>query len=226
MNASNCSWVCSPRASASSMSLSAATISRTRAMSCGGGTAQRVPHPAELAVEHLAAQQVLDLGVRLARLVAAPPVVRQLPDRPGGVVRQRVQLGLGKSRGVVRVGEQRPPLGRQRPVEQLPDLLQGAVQPAAPARGPGLLADPAAQLVQAAQAVGALLQQPAQRLGRAGAGQDLVADLVQCAPDVERRLQRVRPAVPRAVPVPARPAHPTALPAAIRAFRVSSSVPE
>ena len=35
MNSSNCSWVCSPRASASSISLSAFIISRTRSRSCG-----------------------------------------------------------------------------------------------------------------------------------------------------------------------------------------------
>ena len=56
-------------------------------MSCRvAALSQRLLHAAELAVEHLPAQQVLDLLVRLAGLVAAPVVVAQLPHRPGRVV--------------------------------------------------------------------------------------------------------------------------------------------
>ena len=45
------------------------------------------------------------------------------------------------------------------------------------------------------------LEQPAQRLARGGPGQHVVADLVERAAHVERRRQRVGPAVPGAVPV-------------------------
>ena len=100
---------------------------------------QRLLHRGERAVEHLPAQQVLDLLVGLPRLVRAPRVVLERPDGAGGVVGQRVQLGLGQARGVVRIGEQLPPFGLQRLVEQLADLLQGAVHPAG-RRGPGAAA--------------------------------------------------------------------------------------
>jgi hypothetical protein len=170
----------------------------------GAGAAQRVPHPAELAVQHLPPQQVLDLLVRLPGLVRAPLVVRQLADGAGRVVRQRVQLRFREPGRVVRVGEQLPPLGRQRPVQQPAHLLQRAVQPPAPARLPGLAAHLAAQLVQPAQparVASALLEQPAQRLPGRRPGQHVVADLVQRPAHVERWLQRVGPAVPGAVPV-------------------------
>ena len=66
-----CVWV--PWASASSISLSAAIMSLTRCMACGIGLLQGLLHAAELAVEHLAAQQVLELLEGLPR----PPADRQ-----------------------------------------------------------------------------------------------------------------------------------------------------
>ena len=83
-------------------------------------------HRGERAVEHLAAQQILDLLVVLPGLGRAPRVVLRRPDGAGGVVGQGVQL-LGQPGGVVRIGERLPSLGRQGLVEQLPDLPEGAI---------------------------------------------------------------------------------------------------
>ena len=49
-----------------------------------GGAFQRLLHAGETLVEHLAAQQILDLLVLLAGLAAAPVVVGQLLHRLGG----------------------------------------------------------------------------------------------------------------------------------------------
>jgi hypothetical protein len=108
------------------------------------GVGERVAHAAELGVEHLAPQQVADLLVGLRGLGRAPLVVGELAHRPGGVVGELVQLGLGQPGGVGRVREQRPPLRGQRPVQQLLDPLQGAVQPAPAAGRPGPLPHPPA----------------------------------------------------------------------------------
>ena len=58
------------------------------------------------------------------------------------------------------------------------------------------LRDLAAQVVEAAQAVGAAAQQVAQRLARARAVEHLLADLVERGRDVVRRLERVAAARP------------------------------
>jgi hypothetical protein len=52
---------------------------------------------------------------------------------------------------------------------------------------PGAFAGPAAQRVQAVGVRGAAAQQPVQRLPRGGAGEHVVADVVQRLPDVIRR---------------------------------------
>ena len=166
-----------------------------------GGVLQRVLHRREGAVEHLPAQQVLDLLVGLPRLVGAPRVVLERADGAGGVVGQRVQLVLGQPRGVVRIGEQLALLGGQRLVEQLADLLQGAVHPPGRAGPAQPLAHRTAQLVEAPPSLRAAAQQLAQRLADAAAGEHRVADLVDGVAEVVGRRERVGPAVPAAVPV-------------------------
>ena len=161
---------------------------------------QGVAQAGELGVQHLRAQQVGDLLIGRSRLRRAPLVVGQLANRPRGVRRQRVQLGFGKPSGVGRIREQRGPFAFQRLVEQLPDLLQGAVQPGGVAQLPGSLPSSPAQRVQAGAAVHPAAQQPLQGGPRRHPGQHVLADLVQRPADVVRRLQRIRAAVPGPVP--------------------------
>jgi hypothetical protein len=175
-----------------------------------GRVLQRLLHRGERAVEHLPAQQVLDLLVGLPRLARSPVVVLERADGARGVVGQGVQLRLGQPGGVVGIGEQLPPLRGQCPVEQLADLLQRAVHP------PGLagLAQPVAhrpaQLVEPTPALGPAAQQLPQRLPHAAAAEHAVADLVDGVAQVVGRGQRVGPPAPAAVPVapvPPRPRH-------------------
>ena len=158
-----------------------------------------VAHAGELRVEHLTAQQVLDLLVRLARLGRTPLVVGELPHRARRVARQLVEFGLGHPRGVRRFREQRAAFLLDRLVEQLAHLLQRAVQAGVAAQFAGAFAGPAAQLLQPGAAVGAAAQQPIQRLARRHAGQHVVADLVQRGTHVVGRFERIRTTGPAAV---------------------------
>ena len=199
MNSSNCSCVCSPRASASSISLSARSMSLTRCMSSGVAFCSASRMPGELRVEHLAAQQVLDLLVRLPRPPASASRTRRSSRTArAGVVRQRVELGLGQPRVVGRVGEQRRRSASSawssssRTCSRVPSSRPRVGAARGAARGP------AAQLVQPARPVrrrGAAAGSSASRGRRAG--EHVVADLVERLADVVRRRQRVRPAVPR-----------------------------
>ena len=99
-------------------------MSLTRCMASGSGCCRVFLHAAELAVQHLAAQQVLQLLEGLPGGRGAPVVVGQLPDRLGRVGRQRVQLGLAQPGLVGGRGTARPAPGRSR-------------CPAAPAPAPG-----------------------------------------------------------------------------------------
>ena len=92
-----------------------------------GGALQRLLHAGEALVEHLAAQQILDLLVLFAGLRAAPVVVRQLLDGLGRRRRQRVELQFAEAGVVVQRAGQLLAFGQHGLVEQLLDLLQGAV---------------------------------------------------------------------------------------------------
>jgi hypothetical protein len=168
------------------------------------GAGQGVAHPLELGVEHLAAEQVADLLVGGGGLGRAPPVVGQLADGPGGVRRELVELGLGQAGRVRGVGEQGLALGVDGLVEQLPDPLEGAVEPSPLAQLPAPVPGLAEQVAQAPGPGHALAQQAAQGVGGPVPGQDPLPQPVEGPGHVERRLQRVRPAPPGAVAV----AHP------------------
>ena len=92
-----------------------------------GGALKRLLHAGESLVEHLAAEQILDLLVLFARLRAAPVVVGQLLDGLGRRRRQRVELQFAEPGVVVQRAGQFLALGQHRLVEQLLDLLQSAV---------------------------------------------------------------------------------------------------
>src|SRR5664279_4736806 len=123
------------------------------------GLLQRLRHAAELAVQHLLAQQVADLVVGLAGIGRAPVVVGQPADRPCRITGQRVELGLPQPGVVGGIGEQRGALLTDRPVQQLPDLLQRAVQPPPLPGGPLPLPDLPAQVVQTVPVLSATAQQ-------------------------------------------------------------------
>ena len=168
------------------------------------GAGQGVAHSPELGVEHLAAEQVADLLVGGGGLGRAPLVVGELADGPRGVRRQLVQLGLGQAGRVRGVGEQGLALGVDGLVEQLPDPLEGAVEPSPLAQLPAPVPGLAEQVAQAPGPGHALAQQAAQGVGGPVPGQDPLPQPVEGPGHVERRLQRVRPAPPGAVAV----AHP------------------
>ena len=96
-----------------------------------GGALERLLHAGEALVEELAAEQVLDLLVGLARLRGLPVVRRQLADRGRGGGRQVVEHELAeRAVAVVQrdVAGQLPALGEDGLVEQLLDLAHRAVE--------------------------------------------------------------------------------------------------
>ena len=143
-------------------------MSLIRCMACGSGFCRRLPHAAELAVEHLAAQQLPELLEGLAGGGRAPVVVGQLPDGLGRVGGQRVEVRLAQPGLVARVGEQLGPFLPDGGVEQGPGLLEDAVEAAAAADLALPLAGPAEQVVQAPPPGGALPEQVPQGVGRGG----------------------------------------------------------
>jgi hypothetical protein len=196
MNSRNCSSVSSPRLCASSSCVEVGDHVLDRLHVGPGRVLQRLLHPGEGAVEHLPAQQVLDLLVGLPGLVRAPVVVLERPDGAGGVVGQRVELGLGQPGVVVRVGEQLPPLGLQRLVEQLADLLsvpsirRGARLAAQPSRTGG-----AARRARAAVVPRRSSSRSASRSRCRPSTESPISSTA--LPDVVRRRERVGPAPPR-----------------------------
>ena len=165
------------------------------------GVLERLLHALELAVEHLPAEQVAQLLELLPGGLRPPVVLGQLPDRPGGVVRQVVELGLAEPGVVARVGEQLAALGLERLVEQLAGLLEHPVEPAGVAQLALALADPPHQVVEALAVLPAAAEQVAERVPGVVAAQDALAHLVERLPDVIGRRERVRPIVVRPVPV-------------------------
>ena len=88
-----------------------------------GSPFQGLLHAGEALVEHLAAEQILDLVVLLARLVAPPVVFRELLHGLGRRRRERIQLQFAEPRVVVQRAGQFFALGQHRLVEQFLDLL-------------------------------------------------------------------------------------------------------
>ncbi len=167
----------------------------------GVGPLQHVFHAAELAIKHLAAEQVLEPLEGLPGRRGAPGVVSQPPDRLRGVRRQRVELGLTQPGFVAGVGEEFRPLLADGRVEQRASLVQDAVEAAPAAHLPLPLTHPPQHVVQAAVVSHAAAQQITQRASRVRAAEHRVAELVQRATGVIRRGQRIRPVVVLAVPV-------------------------
>ena len=149
---------------------------------------QALLHAAELAVEHLPAQQVLELLEGLPGRIAAPVVVVEPPDRPCGVARQLIELGLAQPGLVGGVREQLGAFLPDRGVQQRARLLQDAVKPTPVAQLALPLADPAEQVVQAFVAGHAPAQQIPQCAGRIGSVEHRVAELIHGAAHVVRRL--------------------------------------
>ena len=182
----------------------------------------RLLHALEALVERLPAQEVLDLLVGLARLGVAPVVVLQLGHGPRGRRGQRVELHLAEPGVVGVLGLQGVPLGLERPLEQLADLLQRPVEPVLALQLAAPLVEPAHEVVETLLVAQPAAHQLAHRLPRRRALHDVAAQLVHRRPQVERRRQGVRPVVEAAVGVA--PAARAALVAAAR-VRVSRHRP-
>ena len=173
-------------------------MSLTRCMAAGVRVLQRLLHAAELAVEHLPAQQVAELLERLPGRLRPPVVVGELPDGARGVVGSASSSASRSRASSLGSGNSSARSCPMRRVEQLAGLVEHAVEPAAVAQLALPLADPAQQVVQAARG-------PASRAaaGRAARPRGLSPPrmrspmLVERLPDVIRRRQRVRPAVVR-----------------------------
>ena len=167
-----------------------------------GGVLEGLLHALEALVEQLAAQQVLDLLVGLACLRALPVVGAQLADRGRGVGRQAVELHLAQRPVAVVHGDvagQLLALLEHRGVEQLADLLQGAVEVVLGQQLAAALGDPPGQVVEALAVAGPAAQQLAQRALGAVAGHHVLADLVERLGEVDRGRERVGAAVVAAV---------------------------
>ena len=164
-----------------------------------GGTLQRLLHAGEALVEDLAAEEVLDLLVGLARLAALPVVRRQLAHRGRRRGGQLVELHLAEGAIVVvhhHVTGQLAPLGEDRLVEQLAHLLHRAVETVALEDVPPPLRDLAGEVVEAPLVLPAPAQELAHRpLGRV-AGHHVLADVVQRLGEVDGGRQRVAAVVP------------------------------
>ena len=154
--------------------------------------AHGLPDAAELAVEHLAAQQVLELFEGLAGGGRPPVVVGELPDRLGRVGGQRVEVGFAQPGLVARVGEQLGALLPDGGVEQGAGLFEYAVEASAAADLPLPLPHPAQQVIEAPAVLQAPSQQLPQRVGRVFPGEYRVAHLVHGAAHVIRKRERIR----------------------------------
>ena len=123
-----------------------------------GGVFQRLLHPGEALIEHLAAEQILDLFVLFARLGAAPLVVGQFLYCLGRRRGQRLDPHLLEAGVVVERAGQLLALGQHRFVEQLLDFLQSAVKVVALQQFPTTSVGLGGQLVGAAHILGAAPQ--------------------------------------------------------------------
>jgi len=156
---------------------------------------ERLLHAREALVEHLAAEQVLDLLVLLPGRRALPVVVVELLDGRRRRRGEAVELHLGEGTvAVVEVGvaRQLAPFGEHGLVEQLLDLLQGAVEVVLARQLTSTLRDPARQVVEAALVSPAAPQElPDGALGRRAA-HDVLADGVERFGQIDRWRERVR----------------------------------
>ena len=169
-----------------------------------GRVLERLLHAGEALVEDLPAQEVLDLVELRARLAAAPVVAVELVDGGRGRRREVVELQLRQGTVAlvhVDVARQLLALGQDRPVEELLDLLEGAVEVVLLGQLLAAFGDPPRQLVQAGLVPSAAPQELAHRpLGRV-ARHHVLADRVQRLGEVDRRRERVRPVDVRGVPL-------------------------
>ena len=171
MNSSNCSCVCSPRASASSIALRSASMSLTACMSSRRGVlAARPSCPWNWLSRTSRRSRSSICLVRRPRLGAAPVVVGLSACTARAVSVGSVSSSISAMPGAVgRVGEQRRRSGSSacssssRTSCSVPSSRPFCRACALP------LGDLAAQVVEPAQPVGAAAQQVAQRLPRAGA---------------------------------------------------------
>ena len=151
-----------------------------------GGVLQRLLHPREALVEEFATEQVLDPLVILAGLRRAPRVVRQRRDRRSSRCGQARQAHLGEAGVVVEVAGQLLALGEQRTVQQLPDLLEGAIQPVPVEQFPAAPLHLAGQVVETALFAAAAAQElPHRRRGRVP-GHHVLADRLEGLGEVDR----------------------------------------
>ncbi len=163
------------------------------------GALHRLLHPREPLVEHLPAEQVLDLLVRLPAVGAAPRIVGQLAHRRGRRVRQPLDPHLGEARVVVEVARELLALGEHRLVEQLADLLERPVEAVVLQQLPAPLRHATPEVVESALVPAAAAEELAQRALRGRAGHDVLTDRRERLAEVDRRREGIRAARVRPV---------------------------
>ncbi len=164
-----------------------------------GGVLQRLLHPGEALVEDLAAEQVLDLLERLARLTRLPVVVAELGHRGRRRVREVLQAHLAEGAVAVvhhRVAGELLALLQDRLVQQLADLVQRPVEMVLLQQLAAALGHPAREIVQPGLVLAAAAQELLHRPLGAVARHHVLADGVERLGDVDRRRERVPAVVP------------------------------
>ena len=171
-----------------------------------GGILQGLFHTGQTLVEHLPAEQILDLLVCGFSLAATPVVFGQFLHGLRRRRRERLDLHLGEAGVVVERPGEFLALREHGFVEQLLDVLQRPVEVVARQQLPAPAVDLRGQPVGALHGRGSAAQQLRQSATRRGAGHHVLADLSERLAEVHRRGERVRtPGVSRVPGVPAAP---------------------
>lgn len=165
-----------------------------------GGPLECLLHALEALIEHLAAEQILDLLVVLPRLAAAPVVVGELLH---GLRRRRRQFGdlhLLEAGVVVQRTGQGLALLEDRRVQQLAHLLQGAVEILVLQQFPPTTVRPRGEIVQAAHVLRPATQHLLHRAARRRTFENVLTDRVERLPQIDGWRQRIRTVDVRPVP--------------------------
>ena len=201
MKSRNASVVSSLRACAASRAFRSASMSLTRCIASGSGDCQRLLHPGELGVQHLAAQHVQD------RLRTSPGPRRSATGTAPARGPRRPRRRAGCPAPSRRTGRRRPSVPARVSRSAASAWSSAArtwsrVPPRSPRRRACARsrADPLGQPVQPAAAVQPAPQQLAERVAQVAGREQVGADLVHRGPHVVRRGQRVRPVAPGPVP--------------------------
>ena len=156
---------------------------------------ERLLHPREPLIEHLASEQILDLLVVLAPFRGPPVVVRQLLDGLSSRRRQVTDLHLLEPRVVVEGSGERLAFGEHCLVEELTHFLQRAVEVVLLQQLSATPGSLGRQIVEPPHVSGAAPKHLLHRTTRRRPLEHVVADGFERFPQIDRWSQRIRPTV-------------------------------